>query len=169
MKECPYCNKVTDPGKGECLCGFPAGGTREQKYQFLFGKSMTLKSQMEKSAKGVHNSQIAIFTAAGVALLNSVLLLAGIFHTSAPEHQTTAVVLTAVVGVCFVALGFLHRKSPLPISVAGLLLSVVFFRTSIVGLVLIVLLGYGVWCAAVNLRAKRRYAALQRLLSEYAE
>lgn len=169
--DCTYCSKNLPTDSAVCPgCSFPAQGTDGEKYKFLYMKSIPLAAEMTQAEDGTKRSRTAFFVAAGIAFLNALLVISGIL----PENiyhsyvNVIAAVLLAVIGVVFILLGVFLRKHPLAASLIGFILALIFFHRSILGVIIIVVLGYGMWCALKYNSVKRKFDTLSGKMSKYA-
>lgn len=168
MAECIYCGKALANSHTTCLiCSFPVQGTDEEKYKFLYLKSIPLQAEMSNVEDGLKKSRTSFYVAAGVAFLSAILAAAGAVQVSKPGLTLAIVMLTAALGIIFIVLGIFLKKSPLIISIIGFALALLFLHGGILGIVIILLLAYGTWCAVKYNSAKRKFDTLSHKMSQY--
>ena len=135
-------------------------GTNEEKHNFLYMKSIPMKTDMINAEEGARKSRTALYVAGGLAFLNSVFVLSNLVGAENSREKTFLITLTATLGVVFIVLAILHKKHRFAISVAGLILAIVFMHGSLIGIATICALAYGAWCAYKYDSAKRKYEVL---------
>lgn len=164
MGACEYCKKDNpDLLRSDCpFCGFPTLGSDEDKYKFLYMKSIPCQADMVNAESGLKKAKWAMFAAAVIAFLDASV---NIGRLDVPEIILFFVT-TVALGVIFLALGIFFRKHSLILSIAGLVLSIIFIN-SILGVMVILLLAYGVWCATTYNKAKLRLDTIKRKMLDY--
>lgn len=117
---------------------------------------------MVNAESGLKKARWAMFAAAVIAFLDASV---NIGRLDMPEIMLFFVT-TVALGVIFLALGIFFRKHSLILSIAGLVFSIIFIN-SILGVVVILLLAYGVWCATTYNKAKLRLDTIKCKMLDY--
>ncbi|MCD8173888.1 MAG: hypothetical protein LUD76_10640 [Alistipes sp.] len=154
--KCPFCNLPEKSGAAKCACGFPSAGTPEEKKAFLSTKMIVLRNEVDQSERHLQSARYMIWGVAGLALINAVILFAG------PAESIYAVI-PLVIGLIFVGLGVLFYKNPVVICTVAVVLGFFVFSVSVASLVVLLVLGVGLYFAIQARNSARKQDALKRL------
>ena len=148
--KCYDCGGEIASGTDKCpSCGCPAG--RDEAAGCLGARLLTAQLESESALDQLGKARSAMFAAALLALASGVGLVVGI------------VMLVLAGG--YVAIGCNVRKSPLVLSVAGLVVSA-FFLSGVFGVVIAGVMALSVWFAVLYTKAVARERELRAKLEK---
>ena len=150
-------------------CGFPCHGSDGEKHKFLYMKSIPLRTEMDSAEEGVKKSRGALFVAAGIAFLNVLLGMSGVMTLDDPRLNTVALILVGLSGLIFLGLGIFIKKNPMIVSIIGLALAAALLHRSVLGIIIILVLAHGTWCAVKYNSTKHKFDTLSRKMSQYSK
>lgn len=153
---CIYCNKPEQSGADKCTCGFPTTGTTQDKKAFLATKAILLRNEVDQSERHLQSARYTIFGVAGLAFINAVILFAG------PADNIWAAI-PLIIGLIFVGMGVFFHKNPVAICTVALILGFFVFSISLASLIILLVLGVGLYFAVEARKAGRKQATLKKL------
>ena len=156
--KCYDCGGEIASGTGTCpSCGCPAG--RDEAAECLGARLLTAQLESESALNQLGKARSAMFAAALLALASGVVEL-----VNAGERLVVGIVMLVLAGG-YVAIGCNVRKSPLMLSVAGLVVSA-FFLSGVFGVVIAGVMALSVWFAVLYTKAVARERELRAKLEK---
>ena len=155
--KCYDCGGEIASGTGTCpSCGCPAG--RDEAAECLGARLLTAQLESESALNQLGKARSAMFAAALLALASGVVELVN------GERLVVGIVMLVLAGG-YVAIGCNVRKSPLMLSVAGLVVSA-FFLSGVFGVVIAGVMALSVWFAVLYTKAVARERELRAKLEK---
>ena len=154
--KCYDCGGEIASGTGTCpSCGCPAG--RDEAAECLGARLLTAQLESESALNQLGKARSAMFAAALLALASGVVELVNAQGNG--ERLVVGIVMLVLAGG-YVAIGCNVRKSPLMLSVAGLVVSAFF------GVVIAGVMALSVWFAVLYTKAVARERELRAKLEK---
>ena len=158
--KCYDCGGEIASGTGTCpSCGCPAG--RDEAAECLGARLLTAQLESESALNQLGKARSAMFAAALLALASGVVELV---NAQGNERLVVGIVMLVLAGG-YVAIGCNVRKSPLMLSVAGLVVSA-FFLSGVFGVVIAGVMALSVWFAVLYTKAVARERELRAKLEK---
>ena len=159
--KCYDCGGEIASGTGTCpSCGCPAG--RDEAAECLGARLLTAQLESESALTQLGTARSAMFAAALLALASGVVELVNAQGNG--ERLVVGIVMLVLAGG-YVAIGCNVRKSPLMLSVAGLVVSA-FFLSGVFGVVIAGVMALSVWFAVLYTKAVARERELRAKLEK---
>ena len=159
--KCYDCGGEIASGTGTCpSCGCPAG--RDEAAECLGARLLTAQLESESALNQLGTARSAMFAAALLALASGVVELVNAQGNG--ERLVVGIVMLVLAGG-YVAIGCNVRKSPLMLSVAGLVVSA-FFLSGVFGVVIAGVMALSVWFAVLYTKAVARERELRAKLEK---
>ena len=159
--KCYDCGGEIASGTGTCpSCGCPAG--RDEAAECLGARLLTAQLASESALTQLGKARSAMFAAALLALASGVVELVNAQGNG--ERLVVGIVMLVLAGG-YVAIGCNVRKSPLMLSVAGLVVSA-FFLSGVFGVVIAGVMALSVWFAVLYTKAVARERELRAKLEK---
>ena len=159
--KCYDCGGEIASGTGTCpSCGCPAG--RDEAAECLGARLLTAQLESESALNQLGKARRAMFAAALLALASGVVELVNAQGNG--ERLVVGIVMLVLAGG-YVAIGCNVRKSPLMLSVAGLVVSA-FFLSGVFGVVIAGVMALSVWFAVLYTKAVARERELRAKLEK---
>ncbi len=159
--KCYDCGGEIASGTGTCpSCGCPAG--RDEAAECLGARLLTAQLESESGLDQLGKARSAMFAAALLALASGVVELVNAQGNG--ERLVVGIVMLVLAGG-YVAIGCNVRKSPLVLSVAGLVVSA-FFLSGVFGVVIAGVMALSVWFAVLYTKAAGRERELRAKLEK---
>ena len=159
--KCYDCGGEIASGTGTCpSCGCPAG--RDEAAECLGARLLTAQLESESALNQWGKARSAMFAAALLALASGVVELVNAQGNG--ERLVVGIVMLVLAGG-YVAIGCNVRKSPLMLSVAGLVVSA-FFLSGVFGVVIAGVMALSVWFAVLYTKAVARERELRAKLEK---
>lgn len=159
--KCYDCGGEIASGTGTCpSCGCPAG--RDEAAECLGARLLTAQLESELALNQLGKARSAMFAAALLALASGVVELVNAQGNG--ERLVVGIVMLVLAGG-YVAIGCNVRKSPLMLSVAGLVVSA-FFLSGVFGVVIAGVMALSVWFAVLYTKAVARERELRAKLEK---
>ena len=159
--KCYDCGGEIASGTGTCpSCGCPAG--RDEAAECLGARLLTAQLESESALNQLGKALSAMFAAALLALASGVVELVNAQGNG--ERLVVGIVMLVLAGG-YVAIGCNVRKSPLMLSVAGLVVSA-FFLSGVFGVVIAGVMALSVWFAVLYTKAVARERELRAKLEK---
>lgn len=159
--KCYDCGGEIASGTGTCpSCGCPAG--RDEAAECLGARLLTAQLESESPLNQLGKARSAMFAAALLALASGVVELVNAQGNG--ERLVVGIVMLVLAGG-YVAIGCNVRKSPLMLSVAGLVVSA-FFLSGVFGVVIAGVMALSVWFAVLYTKAVARERELRAKLEK---
>ena len=159
--KCYDCGGEIASGTGTCpSCGCPAG--RDEAAECLGARLLTAQLASESALDPLGQARSAMFAAALLALASGVVELVNAQGNG--ERLVVGIVMLVLAGG-YVAIGCNVRKSPLVLSVAGLVVSA-FFLSGVFGVVIAGVMALSVWFAVLYTKAAGRERELRAKLEK---
>lgn len=158
---CYDCGGEIASGTGTCpSCGCPAG--RDEAAECLGARLLTAQLESETALDQLGKARSAMFAAALLAFASAVIELV---NAQGDNTRLTVGILMLVLAGGYVAVGCNIRKSPLVLSVAGLVVSA-FFLSGVFGVVIAGVMALSVWFAVLYTKAAGRERELRAKLEK---
>ena len=146
--KCYDCGGEIASGTGTCpSCGCPAG--RDEAAECLGARLLTAQLESESALDQLGKARSAMFAAALLALASGVVELV---NAQGNGVRLMVGIVMLVLAGGYVAIGCNVRKSPLVLSVAGLVVSA-FFLSGVFGVVIAGVMALSVWFAVLYTKA----------------
>ena len=159
--KCYDCGGEIASGTGTCpSCGCPA--RRDEAAECLGARLLTAQLESESALNHLGKARSAMFAAALLALASGVVELVNAQGNG--ERLVVGIVMLVLAGG-YVAIGCNVRKSPLMLSVAGLVVSA-FFLSGVFGVVIAGVMALSVWFAVLYTKAVARERELRAKLEK---
>ena len=159
--KCYDCGGEIASGTGTCpSCGCPAG--RDEAAECLGARLLTAQLESESALNQLGKARSAMIAAALLALASGVVELVNAQGNG--ERLVVGIVMLVLAGG-YVAIGCNVRKSPLMLSVAGLVVSA-FFLSGVFGVVIAGVMALSVWFAVLYTKAVARERELRAKLEK---
>ena len=159
--KCYDCGGEIASGTGTCpSCGCPAG--RDEAAECLGARLLTAQLESESALNQLGKARSAMLAAALLALASGVVELVNAQGDG--ERLVVGIVMLVLAGG-YVAIGCNVRKSPLMLSVAGLVVSA-FFLSGVFGVVIAGVMALSVWFAVLYTKAVARERELRAKLEK---
>ena len=159
--KCYDCGGEIASGTGTCpSCGCPAG--RDEAAECLGARLLTAQLESESARAQLGKARSARFAAALLALASGVVELV---NAQGNGVRLMVGIVMLVLAGGYVAIGCNVRKSPLVLSVAGLVVSA-FFLSGVFGVVIAGVMALSVWFAVLYTKAAGRERELRAKLEK---
>lgn len=159
--KCYDCGGEIASGTGTCpSCGCPAG--RDEAAECLGARLLTAQLESESALGQLGKARSAMFAAALLALASGVVELV---NAQGNGVRLVVGIVMLVLAGGYVAIGCNVRKSPLVLSVAGLVVSA-FFLSGVFGVVIAGVMALSVWFAVLYTKAVARERELRAKLEK---
>ena len=159
--KCYDCGGEIASGTGTCpSCGCPAG--RDEAAECLGARLLTAQLESESALDQLGKARSAMVAAALLALASGVVELV---NAQGNGVRLMVGIVMLVLAGGYVAIGCNVRKSPLVLSVAGLVVSA-FFLSGVFGVVIAGVMALSVWFAVLYTKAAGRERELRAKLEK---
>ena len=159
--KCYDCGGEIASGTGTCpSCGCPAG--RDEAAECLGARLLTAQLESESALDQLGKARSAMSAAALLALASGVVELV---NAQGNGVRLMVGIVMLVLAGGYVAIGCNVRKSPLVLSVAGLVVSA-FFLSGVFGVVIAGVMALSVWFAVLYTKAAGRERELRAKLEK---
>lgn len=159
--KCYDCGGEIASGTGTCpSCGCPAG--RDEAAECLGARLLTAQLESESALDQLGKARSAMFAVALLALASGVVELV---NAQGNGVRLMVGIVMLVLAGGYVAIGCNVRKSPLVLSVAGLVVSA-FFLSGVFGVVIAGVMALSVWFAVLYTKAAGRERELRAKLEK---
>ena len=159
--KCYDCGGLIAPGADKCpACNCPA--ERMQAVKCLETRLLTARVEAESALDQLGKARSAMFAAALLALASGVVELV---NAQGNGVRLMVGIVMLVLAGGYVAIGCNVRKSPLVLSVAGLVVSA-FFLSGVFGVVIAGVMALSVWFAVLYTKAAGRERELRAKLEK---
>ncbi len=158
MIKCPYCNSEFSPGTTVCQnCSFPAGQDRETRWQFLYRKSLVLKSEMDDALEMACKSKSILYFAALLMAIDAGIVFS---RSNGATWPLVVGVLYVLIAITCTYLGWSIEKNPVRNAIIGLACSFAFIGSGLLGLASLLAMFVCMYYAIAYRRKLKQHASL---------